>query len=391
MAKIFLKKNEERRIKHGHLWVFSNEIQNIEGTPINGDLVEIYGSRQDLIGTGFYNKNSLIACRILSRKLIPDLNSFFEQQFTQAYNLRKSFYPQRDSFRFVFSESDYLPGLIIDKYNSTFVLQVYSVGMEKNVELVINILKEKFGAVNVFSKNETYFRQIEGLAAEDNIYFGQRATETIFDGKIKYAIDFNQGQKTGFYFDQGDNREFIGRISQGKTVLDGFCNSGGFGLHAILGGAASVSFLDSSAAEIESTKGNYQLNSYTTPCEFITSDIFDFLEKCINENKKYDIVNIDPPAFAKQRKALPIAIKGYEKLNRLAMKCVSENGFLLTSSCSHHLSEDEFITLLSTAGEKSGKSVQLIKFNNASLDHPQLPGMPETVYLKFAVLKVNQQ
>jgi len=391
LAKLILKKNEDRRIKHGHLWVFSNEIQTAEGNPQNGDLIDIYDSRQEFVGAGFYNKNSLIACRVLSRSPISDLKDLFIDRLTKAYELRKGFYPNRESFRLVFSESDFLPGLIIDKYNNTFVLQIYSIGIEKHVDILVEILKDKFGAENVFSKNESYFRQLEGLAQEDIIYFGSKNKEIISDGRIKYEIDFDQGHKTGFYFDQSDNRELIEKVAMGKIVLDAFCNSGGFGLHAASGGAASVVFVDSSASEIENVKQNFQLNNLNTPAEFQISDTFDFLEKCIQENRKFDVVNIDPPAFAKQRKVLPTAIKGYEKLNRLAMRCVAEDGFLLTSSCSHHLSEDEFITLLSTAGEKAGKNVQLIKFNNAALDHPQLPGMAETVYLKFAVLRVSRQ
>lgn len=388
MTKITLKKNEDRRLKHGHLWVFSNEIQSVDGSPENGDLVEIYNSRQELIGTGFYNKNSLIACRMLSPGPISDLHSFLAGQLHKSYNLRKSLYPKRDSYRLVFSESDYLPGLIIDKYNHTGVLQVYSAGMEKNLMLIKEILVSELGFVNVFTRNETYFRQLEGLPAEDQILQGSVSTEIISDGKISYSIDFNQSHKTGFYFDQADNREFIERIAEGRSVLDAFCNAGGFGLHAARAGASAVTFLDSSQKEIESAKANFRLNSFSTKNEFLTADTFDYLEECLNKNRKFDIVNIDPPAFAKQRKALPAAIKGYEKLNRLAMKCVADDGYLLTSSCSHHLSEDEFITLLSTAAEKAGRRVQMLKFSNASLDHPQLPGMPETVYLKFAALKL---
>lgn len=391
MAKITLKKNEEKRLKHGHLWVFSNEIQNTEGNPANGDLAEVYNSRQELLGAGFYNKNSLIACRLLSHTKIHDLSALFEDYLTRAYELRKSLYPNRDSYRLVFSESDFLPGLIIDKYNYTYVLQVYSAGIEKHLPVIVGILKNKFGAVNVFSKNEAYFRQLEGLPSEDVVYFGEKETEVISDGKIKYKINFELGHKTGFYFDQADNREFIEKIAAGRTVLDAFCNSGGFGLHAVSARAKSVTFLDSSASEIESAKENYQLNGFSNGSKFEVGDTFHYLEKCVGENRKFDIVNVDPPAFAKQRRALPTAIKGYEKLNRLAMSCVEDNGFLLTSSCSHHLSEDEFITMLSKAADRAGKAIQMIKFSNASMDHPQLPGMPETVYLKFAVLKVNKK
>ena len=388
MSAIYLKKNEDKRIREGHLWVFSNEIQKIDNNPENGDLVEIYDSKNNFIGTGFYNKNSLISCRILSYNRVDDLRHLFEDRISEAYNLRKTFYPNRNSFRLIFGESDFLPGFIIDKYNDTYVLQVSSFGIEKNIDLIVEILKQKFNAKNIFSKNEEHFRKIEGLPAEDKIYLGNREEEIIDDGKVKFKIDFEKSHKTGFYFDQCDNREFIERISSGKSVLDAFCNSGGFGLHAALAGAESITYVDSSANEIETAKNNFGLNDFKCRTEYVVSDVFDYFEKLSTEGKKFDIVNIDPPSFAKQRKNLPVAKKGYEKLNRLAMNLVKENGYLTTSSCSYHLNKDDFIDIIGLAANKAGKNIQLIHFNNASLDHPQLPVMPETVYLKFAVTKI---
>lgn len=387
-AKIHLRKNEERRIKAGHLWAFSNEIIDTEGEPQNGDLIELYDYKNNFLGTGFYNKNSLIAVRILTTEKVINLRELFNRRLTEAYSLRKSLYPVRESFRLIFSESDFLPGLIIDKYNSTFVLQVYSFGMEKNLDLIIGILKKEFSAENIFTKNEEYFRKLEGLPAENKILSGEIKTEVISDGFVKYKIDFEKGHKTGFYFDQSDNRFFIQRLVIGKTVLDAFCNSGGFGLHAAKAGAAAVTFADSSAAEIENSKHNFELNELTSDSEFFVCDVFDFLEQCINEKKYFDVVMIDPPAFAKSKKSVPVAKKGYEKLNRLAMRVVSENGFLVTSSCSHHISENDFIQFINQAAVKSGRKIRLVYFNGASLDHPKLPAMPETGYLKFGVFKL---
>ncbi len=289
----------------------------------------------------------------------------------------------------VFSESDFLPGLIIDKYNSTFVLQVYSAGMEKNIGILVDILKEDFSAENIFTKNEDYLRKLEGIASEDNIYLGNRKSELISDGLIQYEIDFEKGQKTGFYFDQSDNRFFIERLSAGKNVLDAFCNSGGFGLHAAKAGAASVVFVDSSANEIQSAENNFRLNGLSVDAHFIKDDIFDYLEKCIKEKRTFDIVMIDPPAFAKNRKSIPVAKKGYEKLNRLAMHALNENGFLVTSSCSHHISEADFRQVVNLSAGRANRKVQELYFNGASLDHPVLPSMPETAYLKFGVYLVS--
>jgi 23S rRNA (cytosine1962-C5)-methyltransferase len=388
-AKVYLKKNEERRIISGHLWVFSNEIAKTEGEPGNGDIVEVFDFRNNFIGKGFYNKNSLIAVRILKIKEREDFNSFLKDKIQSAFNLRKQFYPNRTSFRLVFSESDFLPGLIIDKYNNTFVLQVYSAGMEMNIQIIADVLRKELEAENIFSKNESYFRRLEGLTEEDKIYLGSLNEEIISDGVLKYKIDFMTGQKTGFYFDQNDNRFFIEKISNGKKVLDAFCNTGGFGIHASYAGAGSVTFVDSSKSAIKSAEGNFHLNNLKSRSEFIVEDVFDFLNKCRENNRSFDLINLDPPAFAKSKKSLPTTIKGYEKLNRLALQIINDGGFLTTSSCSHHLDETDFIGTINQAAVKNRRRVQLIHFSGASLDHPELPAMPETSYLKFAVFKVH--
>ncbi len=386
--KIFLRKNEERRINAGHLWIFSNEIEKLEGTADNGDLVEIFDARNNFIGTGFYNKNSLIAVRLLDKAQIDNFREFVEIKIKDAFALRKLFYPERNSFRLIFSESDLMPGLIIDKYNDTFVLQIYSAGMQKNIAAVISVLQNDFNAKNIFTKNETYFRTLEGLPEADEIFLGESTSEIIDDGSIKFRIDFQKSHKTGFYFDQNDNRFFIEKFVNGKTVLDAFCNSGGFGLHAAKAGASSVTFVDSSASEIENAKSNFELNNLVNQAEFVVSDVFDYMGKLLPEGKKFDVVMIDPPAFAKSKKTLSTAKKGYEKLNRMALQLVSNNGILVTSSCSHHLEKEEFIQIVNNAAVKLQKRIQLINYNGASTDHPVIPAMPETVYLKFAVFRV---
>jgi 23S rRNA (cytosine1962-C5)-methyltransferase len=387
--KLILKKNEERRIKSGHLWIFSNEIEKVVDDPDNGDMVEVYNANKEFLGTAFYNRNSLISGRILSFNREDDFKSYVKAKILKAYSLRKEFYPNTESFRLVFSESDFLPGLIIDKYNQTFVLQIYSFGMQKNIQSIVEVLKENLNAENIFSKNEEYFRRLEGLPEKDELYLGDIKTEIINDGTIEFEIDFQKGQKTGFYFDQRDNRIFIEKITKDKNVIDAFCNSGGFGLHASKAGAESVTYVDSSSFEIESAKQNFKLNLFSNKSEFVLSDVFDYFEKLSAEIKKYDVVMIDPPAFTKSKKNLRTAIKGYEKLNKLALQLVKKEGFLVTSSCSHHLNKDEFIQIISRAAIKAQKKIQLIHFSGASLDHPQLPAMSETSYLKFAVFRVE--
>lgn len=388
VIKVILRKNEERRVKQGHLWIFSNEISSVEGEVANGDVVQVFDSRSQFIGSGFYNANSLIAVRIISREQVVDIEKLFSERLHKAFEFRKSVYLNRDSFRMVFSESDFLPGLIIDKYNDTFVLQVYSAGIEKNIDCITKTLREDLSAKNIFTKGEEYFRKLEGLPAENKIYYGEMNEEIISDGTIKFKINFATGHKTGFYFDQCDNREFFGKFCKDKSVLDCFCNAGGFGLHAAHGNAKEIVFVDSSSEEIKNAQENFSLNGFKCKTEFIQSDVFDYLEKCKAENKTFDVINIDPPAFAKNKKTLATAIKGYEKLNRLAMELLNDSGMLFTSSCSHHLKEEMFLEAINTAALKAGKKIQLFYFNNASLDHPSLPAMEETVYLKFAAVRV---
>jgi 23S rRNA (cytosine1962-C5)-methyltransferase len=388
LAKVVLKKNEERRIKKGHLWVFSNEISIIDGDVSAGEIVQVYDSRNIFIASGFYNPKSLIAVRVISASETVELESLFRNRLMRAFAFRKLFYPDRDSFRMVFSESDFMPGIIIDKYKDTYVLQIYSAGAEKNIQFIVKILKEDFSARNIFTKNEEYFRVLEGLPAEDFVYLGERKEEIINDGNVKYNINFAKGQKTGFYFDQCDNRSFFEQFCKDKNVLDCFCNSGGFGLHAAIGGASNVVFVDSSAGEIKNAEENFLINSFNCKSEFVQSDVFDFLEKCKSEQRKFDIINLDPPAFAKNKKSLSKALKGYEKLNRFALELMNADGLLFSSSCSHHLKEDIFIEMINDAALKAGKRLQLFYFNNASFDHPSLTSMEETVYLKFAAFRV---
>jgi 23S rRNA (cytosine1962-C5)-methyltransferase len=388
MKNIFLKKNEDRRIRKGHLWAFSNEIEEPERQPLNGEVVKVFDSYNNFICNAFYNKNSLIVLRALDKESKFDFYTYAKEKILSAYELRKIFYPNRNSYRLIYSEGDFLPGLVIDKYNDTYVMQVHSCGMDKNIGDVVEILKKELGAVNIFTKNEEYFRILEGLPADQTVYLGEMKDEIISDGTINYKISFENAHKTGFYFDQCDNREFVKKIAEGKTFLDCFSNSGGFGLHAAKAGAASVAFVDSSQEAIDNAKANFEMNNLSSPSEFYTQEVFEFLEKCKEENRKFQIVNLDPPAFAKTKKNLETAVKGYERLNRLGIETVERGGFLITSSCSFHVKEQVFFEIMRNAALKTGKKLQMVYHGRAAMDHPTLPIMEETVYLKFAVFRV---
>jgi 23S rRNA (cytosine1962-C5)-methyltransferase len=386
LSTITLKKNEERRILNGHAWVFSNEIEKKEAA--SGELTRVYDYKHNLLGYGFFNEHSLISLRLLSASFKGDFNTYIKETLAKAFELRKTFYPQRNSYRFIFSESDFLPGLIIDKYNNTYVLQIYCLGIQQRIDTVNNILKIEYKAENIFTLNDPHFRQLEGLSGDDTIYSGSIKEEIIDDGKIKYKIDFTHSQKTGFYFDQCDNREYIEKLCSSKNVLDVFCNCGGFGLHAAYAKAKSVTFVDSSQTALDNAGMNFKLNGFKIPADFICSDAFDFLEEQKKSGSIYDIVILDPPSFAKSKKHFQKALKGYEKLNKLALYLISEGGFFVTSSCSGYVSREDFYKVITEAGKKAGRKLQLIHFAGASHDHPVIPAMPETSYLKFAVFRV---
>ena len=388
-VRVVLKPKEERRILQGHLWVFSNEIAEISGSISNGALVSLFSHKNECLGTGFYNKNSLIAVRLISAEQSIDIGELFKLRFKQAFDLRKSLFPTRDSFRMIFSESDFLPGLIIDKYNSTFVLQINSAGMEYYKDIIVSLLIKEYAAKNVFSMHDEYFRALEGLPTENLVYHGEKGIEVISDGDILYKIDFSNTQKTGFFFDQVANRKYIESLVDGRSVLDAFCNSGGFGLHAIKSGASKVVFIDSSNQEMQNVEQNLVLNAISDAerYELQCGDVFDYLQSAIASGKKFDIVLIDPPAFAKNKKAVQTAIKGYEKLHKLALSALHNGGFLVTTSCSHHISNDDFFFIARQAAFKTNTAIQLLYSTGASPDHPVLLSMPETQYLKFAVYR----
>lgn len=389
MIRVVLRSKEEGRLLRGHQWIFSNEIAQVEGDAQNGELVAVYSHHNNFLGCGFYNKNSLIAVRIFATSADFDITSLFSDKLKKAFSLRKTMFPDRNAFRFVFSESDFLPGLIIDKYNDTYVLQINSAGMEANKLTIVEILQKEYQAKNIFTMHDEYFRRMEGLLPDNEILLGEKGSEIISDGDIKFAIDFNATQKTGFFFDQVANRKYVEQLTSGKTILDAFCNSGGFGLHALHAGATHVTFVDSSASEIKNVESNLQLNElydngqYDLVCE----DVFVYLEQCAAQKNFFDVVLIDPPAFAKNKRSVKTALKGYEKLHRLALSIVRPGGFLISTSCSHHVTKEEYLQVASQAARKLGTPIQLLYSTGASPDHPVLLSMPETEYLKFIVYR----
>ncbi|MBK8554031.1 MAG: class I SAM-dependent rRNA methyltransferase [Ignavibacteria bacterium] len=393
MSSIILKKNEERRLMSGHQWIFSNEIEKTEGELRNGDIVELFSDSRKFLGKGLYNRNSLIAYRHLTDKDEEIDRAFIFKRISLANSLRKKIHPSRDVYRLVNSESDFLPGLIIDKFEDKFSFQIFSYGMNELSGIIQDILKENFKAKLIVEKNDSELRTLEGLEKKEGIIYdsmeGDDKTFTVTIDDLKYKIDLLNGQKTGFYLDQCENRMLLRKyVNEKSKVLDLFCNEGGFALNAAYMNAEEITGVDSSEHSIKTAKENAELNDLKK-INFINKDVFEYMNELFQTQERFDFIILDPPSFTKSKKNLFTALKGYGELNYKAMRLLKPNSFLFTFSCSHHISESNFENMLVKSSAEAGRKIQIIEFNNCSFDHPVLPQMPETKYLKGYLLRVS--
>ncbi len=387
--KIFLKKNEEKRILAGHLWVFSNEIAKIENFSANGTISDLYTHNGKFLGKGFYNRNSLIAYRHLTGSDIEINKKFFSSRIRASFGIREKILKHNTAFRVVNGESDFLPGLIIDKFSDAYSIQIFSLGMQGYIEIIKEILVDEYSAKIVIEKNDFDYRTLEGLPEQTGILYGKEEDSIVsisIDG-IKYIVDIIKGQKTGFYLDQNENRFNLRKfVKPGDKVLDLFCNDGGFSLNAAIAGAKEITAVDSSETAINNFKRNFALNNFNNYSVY-KSDVFDYVKS--SGNKKFDIVVLDPPSLTKSRKNVSNALQGYFELNKNSMELVVDGGYLFTYSCSHHISETDFIDVVRKAARKAAKNIRITGFSNCSIDHPLNPSMPETKYLKGIIIRIN--
>lgn len=385
---ITLKKNEDHRITNGHLWAFSNEIQKIEGEPQAGEIVQLRNHAGILLGTAFFNPHSLIAVRLLTRREEEIDFAFFEKRLRDALSLRRKLFPNAEAFRLVHGEADFLPGLIIDKYNEYLSVQIFSAGMDRRLTLICDVLESLLKPAGIIERNDIPIRALENLPQRAGVLRGTAAPTIIAEHGIKYSVDLLAGQKTGFFLDQRENRKAIRRFVKGARVLDCFCNEGGFALNAAYADASSVVGVDSSDTAVERATGNAELNRLQVKLTFTTSDAFEFLKNAAAKKERFDVVNLDPPSFAKSRKTITQAKRGYRDLHQSALQLLPRGGILATSSCSHHITEETFLDIIHKTASGCGRSVQLLEWRGAAQDHPVLPAMPETRYLKFGIFQV---
>ncbi|HBK01401.1 MAG TPA: rRNA large subunit methyltransferase I [Clostridiales bacterium] len=383
---VTLKKNEEKRILAGNGWVYANEVASISGKDKNGSLATVVSSAGRFIGKGYINHLSKILVRIFVRDERSD-EEVIKERLLEAVNLRKRL-GFSTCYRAVYAESDLLPGLIVDKYGEALSVQFLTLGMDMRKDFIVECLKDIFAPRAIIERSDVAVRQKEGLPLKKGVIYGENISriETEENG-LKLSIDLIDGQKTGYFLDQKENRFALRRYAKDKNVLDCFCNAGGFGLNAAAAGAKSVTFLDISPVALSEVKRNAALNGITN-IETVECDVFEKLREYKAEKKKFDLIVLDPPAFCKSGEDVAAALKGYKDINVLAMKLLADDGILVSSSCSHFVTPLMFKRMLAESAASAGKRAKIIEERGQCPDHPILLGADESAYLKFVVLSV---
>lgn len=388
MQKIHLKRT--KRINGGHLWVFSNEIYESTRGYAPGSLVELFDRHESFLGTGYINPNSLISVRVLSRERAEINRDFFVKRMREAFDLRKRLFEGRDALRLLYSEGDYLPGLIADRYGKCIVLQFLTYGVESFKNMIIELVDEILDPDVIVLKNESRSRAIEGLPLYKELIKGSLdRLPVIEENGLSIEIDPFGGQKTGYFLDQKDNRRALRQYLKGGKGLDLFCYSGAWSLAAAMWGA-EVTGVDESERAIGQAKKNAAMNALQGRAAFVRDDVFSFLRRSVADNReKYDFIVLDPPAFVKSSAKMKEAVKAYREVNRLSMGLLKRGGLLVTSSCSYHLGREMFLEMLREASKDAQRGLRLLELRSQDRDHPVLLAMPETEYLKCAFLVVD--
>lgn len=398
-------KKAEHAIIKGHPWVYFNEIS--EAQPFeNGELVDVVSQKGSYLGTGFANENSKIRVRLISRNANDKFDeAFFERRLRHAIDYRKTV--MGDDFsncRLIFGEADSFPGLTIDRFGDILVAQVLSLGIEKRKKMLFELLAKIFAQDNqpirgIYERNDVAIRELEGMEQYKGFFplegypIPDSTETTITENGITYAVDFENGQKTGFFLDQKYNRLAVAKLSRGKRVLDCFTHTGSFGLNAAKGGAEYVLSVDISESAVEMAQKNAKANGLDGKVEYLAANVFDLLPKLsegemINRYGKFDFIILDPPAFTKSRQTVESAMRGYKEINLRAMRLLPRGGYLATCSCSHFMTEQLFVKMLHQAAADAGVSLRQIEARQQSPDHPILWNVEETNYLKFYLFQV---
>jgi len=391
-TKLKIKKHHEIRIIRGHPWIFSNEIENFAALKYleKGTLIEVQVKKDEPFALAYFNPNNLISARILTYDVKQEINeNFFIEKISAAKILRDRFF-DKPFYRLIHSEADFLPGLIIDRFDNILSCQISTAGMEKLSPFLISALEKLFPKAAIIFRNDVESRKLEGLELYVKTIKGEIPDKIeIEENGLKFAIDVKSGQKTGWFFDQRKNHDFIGLVSKNCDVLDAFCYLGGFGLNALKNGANSVTFIDSSQEATNQVKQNIALNYFTQKTEIITKKVYETLDNADFQKRQFDVVVLDPPAFIKSKKDFFSGLKGYEKLVKLSVNLVKPNGLLMLASCSHNATIGDLIAAANDGFRKGNRRAKLIRSFGADLDHPIHPVLKESEYLKSITFMVE--
>lgn len=390
MAIVYLKGKIKKRIENGHPWVFRNEIARIEGDFNQGDIIEVKNHQGTFIGKGYINPESLITVRILSRNKSEEINKdFFRRKITQAWEYRKKVVDTR-SCRVVFGEADELPGLVVDKFNDYLSLQILTYGMEVHKKEIVEILDELLEPTGIYERNDVSVRTLEGLEKRKGFLKGEFEPRTIIDENgVNILVDIENGQKTGYFLDQRENRLALNGLVEGAEVLDCFTHTGSFALHALKFGARKVIAVDISETALETARRNAEINGMEEKMDFVSANVFDLLREYEEAGRMFDMVILDPPAFAKSARKVRSAYRGYKEINLRGMKLIKPGGFLVTASCSYYMYPELFREMLQDAANDAGRAIREVEYRIQAKDHPYLWNFEESLYLKFFILNVR--
>ncbi len=396
-AAVILKKGEGRAVKAGGMWIFDNEIDKIDGHFENGDIIEVHDFDGYFMGYGFINMNSRIRVRIMSRKREnPVTEELIESRVRSAWDYRKQVI-DISCCRLIFGEADFLPGIVIDKFSDVLVVESLALGIDKLKPVILDKLKKALSEDDVhirgiYERSDAKVRESEGMERWKGFIGDPFDTKVeIVENGIRYIVDVKEGQKTGFFLDQKNNRAAVRKICKGKRVLDCFTHTGSFALNAGMAGAASVLGVDSSMTGILQAEENARLNCLENKVKFECADVFDRLPELEKTGEKFDVVILDPPAFTKSRSSVKNAVKGYREINMRGLKLVNEGGFLATCSCSHFMEPELFAKTIKEAAKSAHKRLRQVEFCTQAPDHPILWAADESYYLKFYIFQVMDE
>lgn len=389
MTKVILNRKISPRVLNGHPWVFANEVNLVKGEAAGGDIVDVHMHDDKFLGRGYYNPKSQILVRILTRNKAEEINeAFFLRKLSEAWKQRQQL-GYTENCRLIFGEADGLSQLIIDKFNDYFVIQTLALGIDRWKDAIVKAIREIFQPKGIYERNDVPIRELEGMEQKKGFLSEPFDTNIIInENGLKFYVDIANGQKTGYFLDQQDNRRAIQHIVKDADVLGAFTYTGTFEIHAAHYGAKSVHGLDISESAVAMCNKNAELNGVADKCTFECVNAFDVLKNRVKEGRQYDVVMLDPPSFTKSRANIQKAIAGYKEINLRGMKLVKPGGFLVTSSCTNLVQPDIFLQTIQMAANDAKRQLRQVTFQTQSSDHPIIWGWENTHYLKFLIVQV---